>query len=97
MLCQREETERNSRFLEENLLPTKLGSQTQSEVKFPLFLKQARVTPTPPLSGLINLSFLNRKPRVSLISGLTNSEFSLNLLSGTGLRSPVKLLHNPGH
>jgi len=38
------------------------------------------------VSGLTYLPFWNRKPRVSLISGLTYSEFSLNLLSETGPR-----------
>ncbi len=38
----------------------------------------------PAFPGLTNLPFWNRKPRVSLISGLKYSEFSLNLVSETG-------------
>ncbi len=81
-----EETERNS---EENLLPTRLGSQS----KLPRYLnlsisylsfRNGLDLHKSGFSGLTNLPFWNGKPRISLISGSTYSEFSLNLLSEMG-------------
>ncbi len=54
---------------------------TDSEYKLPLFQKRAWLTL---LSRVWQTSHLEMENPVSLISGLTYSEFSLNLLSETG-------------
>ena len=57
---------------------------TDRRLQLPLSLKQARVTP---LSLVWVTSLGEMENSVSLISGLINSEFSLNLLCQTDLRS----------
>lgn len=67
-ICRGEKTETNSRFIEENLLPTRLGFtdlvaiETDSELKLPVFLKRVGVNP---------LSLV----RVTSLSETENEEF----------------------
>ena len=70
---------RNAEFVMENLLASRLGSQSQ--------------LPWTLIHSLRYLSFWNGKPRVCLISGLPNSGFSLNPLSGMPPRSLLGLDH----